>query len=127
MYATFTVVLVMLPLFFLAGVEGRLLQPLGLAYLIALLASLFVALSLTPVLCSYLLPQVSSILSGREPALAAAVRRRYARWLPHVLGHPRLVIGAATVLFVAALATTPRMGRRLPAPLQRRGAGQSAR
>ena len=110
-YATFTVVLVMLPLFFLAGVEGRLLQPLGLAYLIALLASLFVALSLTPVLCSYLLPRVSSILSGREPALAAAVRRRYARWLPHVLGHPRLVIGAATVLFVAALATTPRMGR----------------
>ena len=110
-YATFTVVLVMLPLFFLAGVEGRLLQPLGLAYLIALLASLFVALSLTPVLCSYLLPRVSSILSGREPALAAAVRRRYARWLPHVLGHPRLVIGAATVLFVVALATTPRMGR----------------
>ena len=110
-FATLIVLLVMLPLFFLVGVEGRLLQPLGLAYLIALTASLVVALTVTPVLCSYLLPGVRSILDGREPAVAAAVKRGYGRLLPRALRHPRLVMGAAVTLLVATLATIPLMGR----------------
>ena len=110
-FATLVVILVLLPLFFLVGVEGRLLQPLGLAYLIALVASLVVALSVTPVLCFYLLPGVRSVLDGREPALAAAVRRWYARILPRALGHPGPVVAVAAFFFVAALATTPLMGR----------------
>ena len=110
-FATLIVLLVMLPLFFLVGVEGRLLQPLGLAYLIALTASLAVALTVTPVLCSYLLPGVRSILDGREPAVAAALKRGYGRLLPRALRHPCLVLGAAATLLVATLATIPLMGR----------------
>ena len=109
-FATLIVGLVMLPIFFLSGVEGRLLQPLGLAYLIALAASLVVALTLTPVLCFYLLPG-SSASAAHEPGLAAAVRRRYSRLLPHALRHPRTVLVAAGALSAAAAAATPFLGR----------------
>ena len=110
-YATLIVMLVFLPLFFLAGVEGRLLQPLGLAYLIALGASLVVALTVTPALCAYLLPGERRIREGREPALAAALRRGYGRLLPGALRQPELVLAAAGLLFAASLLTVPRMGR----------------
>jgi CzcA family heavy metal efflux pump len=110
-YATLVVMLVFLPLFFLAGVEGRLLQPLGLAYLIALGASLLVALTLTPALCAYLLPGERRIREGREPALAAALRRGYRGLLPGALRQPELVLAAAGLLFAVSLATVPRMGR----------------
>ncbi len=110
-FATLIVMLVFLPIFFLAGVEGRLLQPLGLAYLIALAASLVVALTVTPALCAYLLPGERRIREGREPALAAALRRGYGRVLPVALGRPALVVGAAVLLLAASLATVPRMGR----------------
>ena len=110
-FATLIVGLVMLPIFFLSGVEGRLLQPLGLVYLIALAASLLVALTLTPVLCFYLLPGRGAASAGREPALAASVRRRYARLLPRALRRPRTVLAAAGVLSAAAAAATPFLGR----------------
>ncbi|MDA1092873.1 MAG: efflux RND transporter permease subunit [Acidobacteria bacterium] len=110
-FATLIVVLVMVPLFFLAGVEGRLLQPLGLAYVIAVLASLLVALTVTPVLCYYLLPRGRAARGGREPALATVLRRGYGRVLPAALGHPRLVVAGAGLLFVAAVAAMPFMGR----------------
>ena len=110
-FATLIVMLVFLPLFFLAGVEGRLLQPLGFAYLVSLAASLVVALSVTPALCAYLLPGARSMRHGREPALTSALKRGYARALPSVLRHPRLVMYAAALLLAGAVATTPRMGR----------------
>ena len=110
-FATLIVMLVFLPLFFLAGVEGRLLQPLGFAYLIALFASLVVALTVTPALCAYLLPGMRRIREGREPGLAAALKRLYGRVLPAVLRHPVPVIVAAGLLFAGSLATVPRMGR----------------
>ena len=110
-YATLVVMLVFLPLFFLSGVEGRLLRPLGFAYLIALGASLVAALTVTPALCAYLLPGARRIREGREPALAAALRRGYGRLLPGVLRQPALVLAAAGLLFAGALATAPRMGR----------------
>ena len=110
-FATLIVMLVFLPLFFLAGVEGRLLQPLGYAYLISLFASLVVALTLTPALCAYLLPGVRSIVEGREPRLVTALKRGYHRLLRGALRYPRLVVGTAGLLLVGALATTPLMGR----------------
>ncbi len=75
-YATIIVALVFLPLFMLSGVEGRLLAPLGLAYITSLVASLFVSLTITPVLASYLLPQLFSKKDERKPLLS--------RWLENL-------------------------------------------
>ena len=110
-FATLIVMLVFLPLFFLVGVEGQLLQPLGFAYLISLFASLVVALTVTPALCAYLLPSSRGILSGREPVLAAMLKRSYQRLLPRVMAHAGFVMGAAALLFIGALASVPAMGR----------------
>jgi CzcA family heavy metal efflux pump len=110
-FATAIVMLVFLPLFFLPGVEGRLLQPLGFAYLISLFASLVVALTMTPVLCTYLLPGVRRIKEGQEPTVATAVKRIYARALPHVLNHTGLVMTTAALMLGGAIATMPFMGR----------------
>ena len=110
-FTTVIIVLVFLPLFFLAGVEGRLLQPLGFAYLTSLIASSVVALTLTPALCSYLLPRMTTIVEGREPALTTVLKRRYQGLLPWALDRPQLVVGLAGLLFIGALASLPFMGR----------------
>ena len=110
-FATLIVGLVFLPLFFLADVEGRLLQPLGLAYLIALFASLIVALTVTPVLSSYLLPRLRSVQEGAEPAVARWVKRHYARIVPVALTHRTVVFVLAGVLLLATGLGLPRLGR----------------
>ena len=110
-FATLIVMLVFLPLFFLPGVEGRLLQPLGLAYLISLFASLVVALTVTPALCAYLLPGARRMLERGEPALARVLKQRYRRLLPHALDHGRTVMGASALFLIAAIAAIPLMGR----------------
>src|ERR671911_2450544 len=66
-FATVIVALVFLPLFVLGSVEGRLLRPLAFAYVVALMASLIVALTITPVFCSWLLPRARTIAEGSEP------------------------------------------------------------
>ncbi len=90
-----------LPLFFLSGVEGRLLIPLGVAFIVALIASTIVALTLTPVLCSYL-PQNSS-KENSEPKTALKLRNAYQRSLNHILARPKLTIAATALLFLSAL------------------------
>ena len=110
-FATMIVMLVFLPLFFLADVEGRLLQPLGLAYLIALFASLIVALTVTPVLSYYLLPRLRSVREGHEPAVSRWLKRHYARAVPWTLDHRKTVFAGAGVLLVLAGLSLPRMGR----------------
>ena len=110
-FSTVIVILAFLPLFFLGGVEGRLLQPLGFAYLISLLTSLIVALTVTPALCAYLLPGVKSIFEGHEPRLTTALKRRYRNVLLLALSHSRLVIGVAALLFIFTLISIPFMGR----------------
>jgi CzcA family heavy metal efflux pump len=77
-FATLVIILVFAPLLFLTGVEGRLLRPLGFAYAVSLGASLFVALTVTPVLCSFLLPTSKTVRSGHEPALIQGLKRLYA-------------------------------------------------
>lgn len=110
-FATLIVMLVFLPLFFLADVEGRLLQPLGLAYLIALFASLVVALTVTPVLSSYLLPRLKSVREGHEPRMSRWIKDHYARWVPVMLDRRWTVFALAALMLAATAATLPRLGR----------------
>ena len=84
-FATLIIVLVFLPLFFLHGVEGRLLEPLGIAYVVSLGASLVVALTVTPVLCSLLLPQSQAVKNGREPRPIRWLRAQYEPLLERAL------------------------------------------
>ena len=108
--ATFIIVLVFFPLFFLPGVEGRLLEPLGIAYVAALSASLVVAMTVTPVLCYHLLSSSKAVL-GREPRLVRALKSGYARALDPVLRHPWAVALAGAFLFIAAIVASGFLGR----------------
>ena len=110
-FATLIILLVFLPVFSLGSVEGRLLKPLGVAYVASLFASLVVALTLTPALCSLLLPGSKAILSDREPRLVRALKRPYAKVLGPTLRNPALVYLPALGLLLLALATTPFMGQ----------------
>lgn len=110
-FATLIIALVFTPIFFLSGVEGRLLTPLGEAYLVALLASLVVAVTVTPALCSLLLPGTRAVLRGTEPRLAHGLKQRYGRMLRPVLNHPWRVTVPAIGLLLLALGSTPFMGR----------------
>jgi CzcA family heavy metal efflux pump len=110
-FATLIVILVFLPLFALESVEGRLLWPIGFAYIIALVASLVVALTVTPALCSILLPRTKSILKGHEPRLIRVLKRIYRPSLSFSLDHPWLVLSASALLLVAAGLGVSRMGR----------------
>ncbi|HOY56632.1 MAG TPA: efflux RND transporter permease subunit [Verrucomicrobiota bacterium] len=110
-FATLIIALVFTPVFLLSGVEGRLLKPLGEAYLVALLASLVVAVTVTPALCSLLLPGSRAVLRGTEPRLVHVLKERYGRMLRPVLNHPWRVTVPAIGLLLLALSSTPFMGR----------------
>ena len=109
--ATVIICIVFVPLFFLSGVEGRMLRPLGIAYIVSILASLAVALTLTPALCAYLLPNAKAIGSGYESWLVRKLKSAYARTLQPALRRPNLVIVAAVVTVIISLAAIPFMGR----------------
>ena len=104
--ATLVVVLVFVPLFALPGIEGRLFAPLGVAYITSILASLLVALTVTPVLCYYLLPKMKQLGHGDSP-LVAWLKRWDRRLLMASFAHAKLVLGGAVLLLIAALATVP--------------------
>ena len=104
-YATFAVILVFLPLLALPGVPGRLFAPLGVAYILAVLASLAVALTVTPALAMMLL--AGRPMQPRDPPVVRWSRRRYERLLERIAGWPRLVIAAAAVLAALAGTTLP--------------------
>jgi CzcA family heavy metal efflux pump len=110
-FATLIIALVFIPIFFLSGVEGRLLQPLGQAYLVALAASLFVAVTVTPVLCSFLLPSSKGVRQEQEPAFVRWLKHKYRPILGAALDHPWRFTLPAMLLLLLALAASTRMGR----------------
>jgi CzcA family heavy metal efflux pump len=110
-FATLIIVLVFVPLFFLQGVEGRLLEPLGLAYVISLLASLFVALTVTPTLCSLLLPSSRAVQSGVEPPLVRWLRRGYEPLLRRVITRWPVLLAVSLVAVAVAGLAASRAGR----------------
>ena len=109
-FATIIIVLVFLPMFGLSGVEGRLLAPLAVAYIVALSASLVVAIVVTPALCFAFLPGSRSILRGHEGWLARTLKARFASALPLALDHPRFVIAASAATLAIAVAAMVQMG-----------------
>ncbi len=110
-FATLIVMLVFVPVFFLPGVEGRLLQPLGLAYVVSLFASLVVALTVTPVLCLVLLPHSRNVREAREPRVSLVIKRGYERILRPVLARPGLVTLPTVILLAAAIVAMLLLGR----------------
>lgn len=108
--ATAILMIVFAPLLFLEGLEGRLLRPLGLAYLISIAGSLLVAVTVTPALCSLLLPKAIDV-SGREPPLMRALGRLYEPTLAFVLGRPRVVVGTSAVAVAIGVAGLGFAGR----------------
>jgi CzcA family heavy metal efflux pump len=100
-FATLIIMLVFTPIFFLTGVEGRLMQPLGFAYVVALAASLAVAVTVTPVLCSLLLPHSRIVAEARESRLSLWMKRRYQPLLDWAMPRWRS-IGLLSLLGVAA-------------------------
>ena len=101
-FATVIIILVFLPVFALAGIEGRLLTPLAFAYIVALLASLAVAIVVTPALCAAFLPRAASIERGHDGWLTRVLKAAYARVLPRVVDRPVLLATGSAALLVAA-------------------------
>ena len=109
-FATLIIVMVFVPLFFLPGMEGRLLRPLGFAYLVSLAASLLVSVTITPVL-SYLLLRGSARTTTSEPWLMRGLGRSYHAALGAALRRPGVVIAISVGLVVVAVALIPFLGR----------------
>ena len=107
-YGTVIVALVFLPIFSLSGLAGRIFAPLGYAYIISILASLFVALTITPALCYFLLPQVAT--RPEDTRTTRFLKRHYRRLLDPVLNHPGAVLGLSALLLAGALAALPFLG-----------------
>lgn len=110
--STLIIVVSFVPLFFLSGMEGRMLVPLGIAFIVALFASTVVALTLTPVLCSYLLNRKATGMEElREAWIARKLKVVYKRALELALAYQKWVLGTTIALFVVALVIFFHLGR----------------
>ena len=105
-YATVIVALVLLPLFFLPGVEGRLMQPLAVAYIVSLLASMLVSVTVTPVMAYYLLPKFKGLDHG-DTKVQVWLKNHYSKVLEKVLLSPRKCLAGAGLSVVLAAAAVP--------------------
>jgi len=106
-YATFVVAAVFFPVLMMSGVEGRIFAPLGIAYILAILASLAVALTVTPALCAAMLPRSAS---RAEPHFAERLKQLHRRWLEAVLDRPRVVAIGVAAVCIGVAASLPFFG-----------------
>ena len=118
--STAIIIVNFVPLFYLSGMEGRMLIPLGVAFIVALAASTVVALTLTPVLCSYLLGGGKENGVPREAFVARWMKKHYEKGLLWALDHKRPVVASTVVLFAVAVGLFFTLGHSLPAEVQRR-------
>lgn len=109
-YATIIVVLVFLPLFSLGGMEGRIFAPLGIAYITSIAASLFVSLTVTPVLCSFLLPNMKMMKEEKDSFLVRWLKKQDTKALNYGLKHPKTVLSVTGLLFLGSLLFLPFFG-----------------
>lgn len=110
--ATFIIIAAFVPLFFLSGIEGRLLAPLGIAFIVSLFASLIVAITLTPVLCSYLLTNEGSLSARhRDSWLVRNLNHWYQSALTNALEFKKTILASAIILFLAAVVILSGLGR----------------
>lgn len=109
--ATFIIMVAFVPLFFLSGMEGRMLKPLGLSFIVSLFMSLVVAMTLTPLLCRMILTEDGFLQSsGKESRISAWLSARYCRSLTWALGHYRAVLGSTLVAFILSVGVFLSMG-----------------
>lgn len=101
--STLIIIASFLPLFFLSGMEGRMLKPLGITFIISLMASTLVALTVTPVLSTFLLGSQNSDKTGKEPALVRWLKKYYEKALNWSVGHKKSIIFGVGALLVAAV------------------------
>lgn len=110
--STLIIIASFVPLFFLSGMEGRMLAPLGVAFIVALIASTLVALTLTPVLCSYLLGNPkNSEKDDKEPFVVRKLKSAYRRALSWTLVHKRWVLGGTGIVLLLTLIVFFSLGR----------------
>jgi len=115
-FATVIVVLVFVPLFALGGIEGRIFAPLGVAYIISIVASLFVSLTVTPALASYLLPNMKRMAEDKDGWLVRWIKAAEGRLLHWAFPRAWLVFTLVALLLAAALAKVPFFGREFLPP-----------
>ena len=110
--STLIIVACFLPLFFLSGMEGRMLIPLGIAFIVALFASTVVALTLTPVLCSYMLTTKRALKKNeKEPFVSRTLKVGYKKALEWALRHKKMVIGTSAALLIFSIIIMTGLGR----------------
>lgn len=109
--STLIIMVSFMPLFFLSGMEGRMLRPLGIAFLVALVASTVVALTLTPVLCSYLLNSDKAFKQEKEPWLSRKLQVVYGKALEWAISNYKAIVSGTVVLLVVALGMFFSLGR----------------
>ena len=115
--STLIIIASFVPLFFLNGMEGRMLVPLGIAFIVSLLASTIVALTVTPVLCSYLLGKDSDKeKEDQEPLLVRKLKATYEKTLNWSLANQKLVLGITGALLVSAIVIFFTLGRNFLPP-----------
>lgn len=109
--STLIIIVSFIPLFFLSGIEGRMLQPLGIAFIVSLTASTLVALTLTPVLCSYFLKPNRTDKAVKDAIIAKWLKRQYARALTLCLNHRKTVLSLTGLTCIASIITFTTLGR----------------